>query len=85
MDSSCKSPDATALDDTKRIFGCNRVFVLLMSGPHLAWATLDIMKVAGAEPIKNKASQWAMDIIDFAAPAADPLDHECNRIKCSLR
>lgn len=25
-----------------------------------------------------------MDTIDFAAPAADPLDHECNRIKCSL-
>jgi len=43
------------------------------------------MKVAGAEPIKNKASQWAMDTIDFAAPAADPLDHDCNRIKCSLR
>jgi hypothetical protein len=45
---------------------------------------LDIMKVAGAEPINNEGSPWAMDTIDFAAPAADPLDHECNRIKCSL-
>jgi hypothetical protein len=42
------------------------------------------MKVAGAEPINNEGSPWAMDTIDFAAPAADPLDHECNRIKCSL-
>jgi hypothetical protein len=85
MDSACKPLLNAWLCDHEaghRLQPCIRP---VDEQPHLAWATLDIMKVAGAEPIKNKASQWAMDTIGFAAPATDPLDHECNRIKCSLR
>jgi hypothetical protein len=83
MDSRCKRVRRECCDREAGI-GCNRVFVLLM-GKTPRWIARDIMKAAGAEPIKYQGASKAMDTIGFAAPAVVPLTHERDRIKCSLR
>jgi hypothetical protein len=85
MDSARKSLDAGSSLNLKRDIGCNHVFVLLMSGHSgVGNSGHHESRRRGANQ-KEGLARGAMDTIDFAAPAADPLDHECNRIKCSLR
>jgi hypothetical protein len=43
------------------------------------------MKVAGAEPIALNGLFGTSVFIGFTAPAADPLAHECDHVRCSLQ